>query len=174
MDVLDLKNAEIIPLSEENIHLCHAFDCGDSDLNEFLLEDALDHNHGKIAITYLFIYEGRVLGFFCLSMFAIKPTEEALEILKERGKPYTLFPALLIARLGVDEKSQGQGIGREIIETIIGIALKESDKIGCRFIVVDAYENAVPFYENKGFKQLSKERKKTHTVKMYLDLLREF
>ncbi|MFH1054707.1 MAG: GNAT family N-acetyltransferase [Candidatus Altiarchaeota archaeon] len=107
-------------------------------------------------------------------MFAIEPTERALQILRQRGKKYKLFPALLIARLGVDKNFMLKGVGTEIIKTIIGLALKESEKIGCRFIVVDAYSDAVGFYEHNEFKVLSKKKTDSETIKMYLDLLREF
>lgn len=175
-NMTDLKfgKAEIILLSDKTLDFCSAFDCGDDGLNKFLLEDALDHLRGKIAVTYLFCIGAKTLGFFCLSMFAIKPTLDALRLLRERGKEYTLFPSLLISRFGVDKKYHRLGVGKEMIDAIIGIAFEESVKIGCRFIIVDAYRRSEPFYGKNGFSRLSKTSKNSNTVKLYLDLLREF
>jgi hypothetical protein len=41
---------------------------------------------------------------------------------------------------------------------------------GCRFITVDAYSNAVPFYEKNDFKYLTDKDKQDETRAMYLDL----
>lgn len=171
MTKLDLSKARIAKLTKRNIKLAKNFDCGDDDLNEFLKEDSLDHAKSKIAVTYLFLYEDALLGFFCVGMHTIKPDETALEVLKERGKNYPLLPAILIGRLGVDKRYWGRGVGTGIIKVVLGLALKASRRMGCRFIVVDAYHNVVDFYKKNGFKILTKGKK---TVKMYLDLLQEF
>jgi len=61
---------------------------------------------------------------------------------KKRRKSY---PAVKIGRLAVSKKFANKGIGTMIIETI-----KEFYKnsylqyAGCRFIIVDAYKNALP------------------------------
>jgi len=51
------------------------------------------------------------------------------------------------------------------------------NKTGCRFITVDAYRDAVPFYLRNGFKFMGSSEKerydkgKGHTIAMYYDLL---
>ena len=51
------------------------------------------------------------------------------------------------------------------------------NKTGCRFITVDAYLSAVPFYLKNGFlfmgreEQLRYELRKGDTVAMYFDLM---
>jgi GNAT superfamily N-acetyltransferase len=171
MKRVDLSNIKIKTLTEEDLSYLDFFDCGDDDLNEFIREDAIDHIKGKVAVTYLATYNERPLGYFCISMFAIKPEEEAMEILNEKGKRYNLFPALIIGRLGVDKTYERSGVGTEMIKTTFGLALELSEKVGCRFIVVDAYNKAVSFYEKNGFRVLSQGGK--DTTRMYLDLLRE-
>lgn len=53
----------------------------------------------------------------------------------------------------------------------------ENNKIGCRFITVDAYLSAVPFYQTNGFEFLGNEERiryeksKGDTVAMYYDLM---
>jgi hypothetical protein len=51
------------------------------------------------------------------------------------------------------------------------------NKTGCRFITVDAYQSAVPFYLKNGFlfmgsqERLRYELQKGDTVAMYFDLM---
>jgi GNAT superfamily N-acetyltransferase len=168
---LDLSKAEAVRLSEENSNLVKDFDCGDDELNEFLGENAIEHAKSKIAVTYLFLHEGEMLGFFSVSMSAIKPHDDILRIFRERGKEYTQFPSVLIGRLGVNKRIHGQHVGTELIKVALGLASRISDMIACRFIVVDSYHQKVGFYEKNGFRMISKSEK---TSKLYLDLLREF
>ena len=57
------------------------------------------------------------------------------------------------------------------------------NKTGCRFITVDAYKNAVPFYKKNNFKFMGKEEEERYlsdikspesegTYSMYFDLSR--
>ena len=42
---------------------------------------------------------------------------------------------------------------------------------GCRFLTVDAYLDAVPFYEKNGFRRMNAEDDDPHTRLMYYDLM---
>ncbi len=70
------------------------------------------------------------------------------------------FPAVLIGRLGVSSAYQGKGmrIGSQIIDYVKDWFRSSENKTGCRFIVVDAYNNekTLHFYERNGFKKLYK------------------
>lgn len=70
------------------------------------------------------------------------------------------YPAVLIGRLGVsaDYRGKGMNIGSQILNYIKGWFRSEDNKTGCRFIVVDAYNNekTLHFYEKNGFKPLYK------------------
>ena len=56
-------------------------------------------------------------------------------------------------------------IGSQILDYIKGWFRSEDNKTGCRFIVVDAYNNpkTIHFYENNGFKPLYKSEKEERT-----------
>ena len=61
------------------------------------------------------------------------------------------------------------GIGTHIID-FIKLYFLEDNKTGCRFITVDAYNAAVPFYEKNGFRFLQ-QREDSPTQLMYFDLM---
>ena len=43
-----------------------SFDCGDSDLNDFLFEDAKNFQEKRIANTFLLEDNGRIAAYFCV------------------------------------------------------------------------------------------------------------
>ena len=57
------------------------FDCGDSDLNEFLMEDAKLFHEKRIANTFVLENEGRIVAYFCL----LNDKISRVEITKRRG-----------------------------------------------------------------------------------------
>ena len=79
------------------------------------------------------------------------------------------YPALKICRLATDKKYHGEGIGAMLVNTIIG-SYRNDNKAGCRFITVDAYADALPFYFKQGFMPLSKEDERAETRLLYFDL----
>jgi len=174
MASIDLTKILIEKLSGENLNLTEKFDCGDSDLNEFLKEDALNYMKGKIAVTYLCLYECEVIGFYCLANDAIEVKGKPKKVLKRLGKPQRTYPAIKIGRLGIDKRFAGKGVGSRIIEITIGTALTHSDNVGCKYLSVDAYDEpyVIRFYEKNGFMHL-KTKKRRKKIPMYLDLLKK-
>ena len=60
------------------------------------------------------------------------------------------LPALRIARLAVDARAQGRGIG-ELLKQALILARRTAEAVGCVGVVVDAKSDAVAFYERYGF-----------------------
>jgi hypothetical protein len=46
----------------------------------------------------------------------------------------------------------------------------ENNKTGCRFLTVDAYNNAIEFYRNNNFKHLKEQEEDKITSSLYFDL----
>jgi GNAT superfamily N-acetyltransferase len=68
-----------------------------------------------------------------------------------RHLPSYPLPILRLARLAVDERFQGHGIGKLLLRVMLELALEIRDRIGCIGIVVDAKPDAVSFYSVLGF-----------------------
>ena len=64
----------------------------------------------------------------------------------KRGRSY---PATVIGRIGVNQEFQGMNVGSQLIQFIKDWFRHEDNKTGCRFLVVDAYNNprTLHFYE---------------------------
>ncbi|MBN2035650.1 MAG: GNAT family N-acetyltransferase [Chitinispirillaceae bacterium] len=157
------------------------FDCGDSDLNGFLFDDAHDYLKELFAVTYLWEYGDDTVAFFSVSNDRIVFNEKTISKTEwnrferkipnlKRGKDN---PAVKIGRLGVNQKYQNQKIGTELLTYIKHLFL-DKNKTGCRFITVDAYnkEPVLSFYEKNGFIHLTENDKDAATKLMYFDLSR--
>jgi len=157
-----------------------AFDCGDSDLNAFLLDDAKSYQSQLLAVTYLVMEGSDAAAFFSLSNDKLTCAPEdsfarrvwnRLQRKVPNPKRRQSYPAVKIGRLGVCSKMQGSGLGREILDWLKILFLTEN-RTGCRFITVDAYnnENTIGFYERNDFTLLTESDKDSDTRQMYFDL----
>jgi GNAT superfamily N-acetyltransferase len=79
------------------------------------------------------------------------------------------YPALLIGQLAVCEAHQGEGVGTYICDFCFDRAIRLSQRVGCRFLVVDALESAVEFYLKYGFTLAPKQEKEKQKL-MFLDI----
>jgi GNAT superfamily N-acetyltransferase len=173
-----LDNIKIVRL--ENDTPISSFDCGDIDLNDFLCNDSKNYLASMLAITYLVKIDDEIAAYFCLSYDGLTRTniltaaEKALWNRVGRKIPNSkrrrTYPAVKIGRLAVAQQYAGFGIGRRIIDAVLEMYLSEPHHAGCRFVTVDAYYSALPFYEKADFKYLTTKDKDEDTRAMYFDL----
>ena len=158
----------------------NSFDCGDEDLNDFITSEVVFYEKQLIAMPYVIIEKNNpesLLAYFTLSNDKIAVTDFASnsqfnKFKKKnfnREKYLRSYPSVKIGRLGISKQLQGLGIGTHIID-FIKLYFLEDNKTGCRFITVDAYNAAVPFYEKNGFRFLQ-QREYSPTQLMYFDLM---
>ncbi|MDD6048332.1 MAG: GNAT family N-acetyltransferase [Methanobrevibacter ruminantium] len=159
---LDENKFEIILANYDDLKNLN-FDCGDEDLNEFLLEDSFENLSENLCAIFLCAYEEEIIAFFSLSADSIK-INDPLPI------PYKYYPAVKIGRLGVKKEYHNNGVGSFLLKWIYGYC-KDINGIGVRFISVDAYnlEKPLRFYKKNKFTKLIKSKYKD-TVPMYKDL----
>lgn len=141
-----------------------SFNCGDADLNDFILNEASAYHRALLAVTYVYEYRISLADFHDKSAF--NRFRKHRFINEKRLKSY---PAAKICRLAVSNELQRQHIGGRIINFIKSHFLIDN-RIGCRFLTVDAYCGAVPFYLKNGFIPLGEEEKESPTRLMFFDL----
>jgi predicted GNAT family N-acyltransferase len=153
------------------------FDCGDNDLNEFLLEDALPHQKALLAVTYLVKHGDDIAAYFsvlndkiAVEQFPSKSQFRKLQkLIPHRKRGYKSYPAVKLGRLAVSAVLKKQGLGTQLMD-FIKVLFIDGNKTGCRFITADAYQDAVSFYEQNGFVPLSEKPEDHQTQLMYFDL----
>ncbi len=149
------------------------FDCGNEDLNEFFFKDSKDNCKELLAITYAWILDGKTIAFFSVSNDSIT-TQDVDNFNKFRkrlpwGKRYKTMPSVKIGRFAVHKDFKKMKHGSTIMD-FIKIWFVKGNKTGCRFIIVDALKESLPFYEKNGFSFLSNKDEKDLTRLMYFDL----
>ena len=155
-----------------------SFDCGDTDLNDFLVSDAKNYLRAMMALTYLLEdnSECKTVAYYSLlnDKIVFDPEEKRFwNRLNRRivnSKRRKEYPAVKIGRLAVSKDYVGNHIGEAILLQIKHV-FATMRRSACRFITVDAYAAAVPFYEKCGFMFLSEKDKHAKTRAMYFDLI---
>ncbi len=126
------------------------FRSGDIELDRFFHKFAGQNQFRlHIGTTYVAVRETEILGFATLSATSIT-IENMPKSAKKRLPKYPL-PALRLARLAVAESARGQGIGKQLLKAVFGIAHEIADRTGCVAVVVDAKPAAIEFYKRYGF-----------------------
>lgn len=159
-----------------------SFDCGDDDLNDFILNDVRAYRYAKLAVTYVMCNKedfNHVLAFCSLandrvSMSDFESRTEFNRFRKHQHFPQSKrmksYPAVKLCRLAVDNSAKGKSAGSMMLDFVKSYFVSDN-KTGCRFITVDAYIDAIPFYEKNGFVPLnSDDEDSTYTRLLYFDL----
>ena len=170
-----LQDFDLLPLRADTA--IKPFKCKDSDLNGFLLEDAQKYLENLMAVTYLLEdnANGKTVAYYSLlnDKITFDPEQRSIWNRLSRKIPNAKrrkhYPAVKIGRLAISESYSGQGLGSDILR-LIKYTFTHGNRTGCRFITVDAYRDAVGFYENCGFEFISEKDRDDATRLMYFDL----
>ena len=133
------------------------FDCGDADLNGFLLNDAKLYAEKKLAYTYILEDDDRnIVAYYSLlndkisKRDASNATWRKVKKLFPHRKHFNSYPAIKIGRFAVSKAYNGQGIGSELMNQIKQSLVENGNYSAFRFLTVDAYLTAISFYEKIG------------------------
>lgn len=152
------------------------FDCGDSDLNDFLLKEAQLYIRERLAVTYILENGIDTIAYYCVLNDKVSKVSAPKNLWRKlrsnipHRKHISSYPSVKIGRLAVSAKYKKKGIGSNILNAVIFTFSDENNRTGCRFVTVDAYREALSFYEKSGFTYLSDEDEKQETRFMYFDL----
>ncbi len=156
-----------------------SFDCGDKDLNEFIIDEAPLYRKALLAVTYVLesTENGETLAYFSLAndRVSLSDFENRTEFNRFRKKRFVnekrikSYPAAKLCRLAVSLSAREMHLGSYLIDFIKAFFLLDN-KTGCRFVTVDAYRSAIPFYEKNGFLPLVAEDDGGMTRLLYFDL----
>lgn len=172
-----LENTRLIRLTLD--YEIKPFDCGDSDLNEFLISDSKKYLNELLAVTYVIENDLDTIAFFSLlnDKITIDDSDSKSQwrkLIRDKlpyGKRFSSYPAMKIGRLGVSEKYQGEGWGAMILDYVKELFIS-NNRTGCRYITIDAYREALSFYKKNEFTYLTKSDLGADTRLMYFDLMR--
>jgi GNAT superfamily N-acetyltransferase len=116
------------------------FDSGQAALNQFLQRFAPASQKANSAQTYVSCQEGVVVGFYSLAVGSVAPEDAAPRVLK--GIARHPVPVMILARLAVDLKHQGVGLGRALLRDALLRTAQAADIAGIRALLVHAKDHA--------------------------------
>ena len=155
----------------------NSFCCGDSDLDDFIINEAMLYCKSLLSVNYIMEEYDNPVAFFSLlnDKISIHEFDNKTNFNRFRSHKFVnkkriqSYPAVKIGRFAIENKFQGGGIGSMLLDFIKGYFII-NNKTGCRFITVDAYKSAVHFYEKNGFVALHNNDDDSFTRLMYFDL----
>lgn len=155
------------------------FDCADEDLNDFLINESTHYRNALLSVTYAVEdkFTSEILAYFSLSndKISISDFESKTDFNRFRKHKFVnekrlrSYPAIKIGRLAIAKSAQHQSIGTYLLEFIEEYFIVDN-KSGCRFVTVDAYVDAIPFYIKNNYQFLNNDDEDKHTRVMYFDL----
>jgi GNAT superfamily N-acetyltransferase len=131
-------------------HAVDDFDCGREELNRYLQRYALQNQQAGASQTYVGLAGDAVIGFHTLSVGEVRYEGAPARLTK--GLARHPVPVMLLARLAVDRRWQGQRVGESLLKDAMLRTLQAADIAGIRAFAVHAKdENAKRFYERFDF-----------------------
>lgn len=174
MSNYSLENYSFKFLSSSIISSCKPFSCGtkqnDNDLNDFFASDFLSYEENLFGKTYCFVDEenNEIVCAFTVSNDSVKASfmdnssrKRIRKELPQSKSTLKSYPAVLIGRLGVNLKYQQYKLGSQLLDFIKSWFIDGMNKTGCRFILVDAYNDEKPlkYYFKNDFVAIFKSEK---------------
>jgi GNAT superfamily N-acetyltransferase len=141
-----------IELLDPKRHNRDDFDCGVQALNRYLQQFANQDQKRGLSKIYVIAGDTRIIGYYSLSAHSV--SRENLPPSIPIGN-YRDIPFLLLGRLAVDKRFQGQGYGDAMIYHAFKTTKQLAEQVGILGMIVDAKdEKAVAFYLRFGFRRI--------------------
>ncbi len=117
------------------------FDCGQPALNQFLQRFALNNQKANSAQTYVCCLADQVVGFYSLAVGSVEASIAPDRLIK--GLPKHPVPVMILARLAVDVKHQGLGLGSALLKNALLRTAQAADIAGIRALLVHAKDDNI-------------------------------
>ncbi len=133
-------------------HERDAFCCGKASLDTFLRSLVSQYEKRRLGRTYVAVQPPAkiVRGYYTLACGAV--SYDNLPPKAAKKLPRHPVPAILLARLAVDQAAQGQGLGRRLLVDALRRCLSLAAQLGAHAVEVEAIdEQARTFYQKYGF-----------------------
>jgi GNAT superfamily N-acetyltransferase len=151
--------SSLVPL--DGSHDRSVFDCGVPALNLYLRNYALQNQKRGIVRNYVTTHANDkvIVAYYSLVYASIDQKLLPAKLVKGLGK-YDL-PVMLLARLAIDHREQGKGLGKALLKDAILRTMQAAEIAGLKLLLVHAKdEAAAAFYRKHGFEPVPGEQLK--------------
>lgn len=128
------------------------FDCGVSALNLYLRNYALQNQKRGIVRNYVTTHADSkvIVGYYSLVYASLDQKLLPPKLIKGLGR-YDI-PVMLLARLAIDRREQGHGLGKALLKNAILRTMQAAEIAGLKLLLVHAKDDAAAdFYRKHGF-----------------------
>ncbi len=142
------------------------FDCGKDTLNHWFRRHAWRNQKENVSRTYVVIDAAtdKIVGYVTLAAGQIE--REFLTKSDQRNKPNPV-PVLILSQLAIDVHYHGQGIGIDLLQYALKIAVKAAETVGVVGVLTHPLVAEVrEFYYRWGFRNLEQDPKGSMLVKI--------
>lgn len=149
-----MSEIQIEPFDKHK-HQRTGFRCGQPSLDEFLASLVTQYEKRKLGKTFVAVRtaDDAVVGYYTLAASAVAFSQVPAEVTKKL--PKHPVPVILLARLAVDHRMQGQGLGEALLTDALARSAELSNALGVFAVEVHAIgDPAVAFYRKYGFSSL--------------------
>jgi predicted N-acetyltransferase YhbS len=132
------------------------FDSGNEALDRWLVRSAGQSDRRDAARTFVATAEpGLVIAYYTLLAGELAHPI-AIDHVRKGMSPHYPIPVAVLARLAVDRRQQGQGIGATMLRDALTRVTVAAEHVAMRAVVVHAIDDpAASFYGRFGFRALS-------------------
>jgi len=130
------------------------FACGEASLDIWLRRHARQaHASGSARVFVTTSAADRVVGYYALAAGAVEPADATPRL--KKGQPAArAVPVVVLARLAIDVRHQGRGLGASLLQDALLRCAGAADSVGVRAVVVHALSaEARSFYLRFGFER---------------------
>ena len=132
-------------------HNVFEFSCGTEPIDVWLKKHSLTGMRANTSRTYVAVADGQVAGYYAIAAGSLLRSDLPRNLRFE--VPNHPVPLVLLARVGVDLKYQGQGLGTVLVLDAIRKALMVGEQVGVFCMATNAKDDlAKSFYHSMGFK----------------------
>ena len=128
------------------------FDCGVPALNQYLRNYALQNQKRGMVRNYVTTRKNDrvIVAYYSLVYASLGQKLLPAKLVKGMGK-YDV-PVMLFARLAVDRREQGKGLGKALLKDVVLRTMQAGEIAGLKVLLVHAKdEAAAEFYRKHGF-----------------------
>ena len=142
------QNLELsAPEKLDETHDFKNFDCNEVSINEYAQKRAHKAQLAKDAVVYVVCRKDttEVVAFYTLTSGSVVRSDAPKKL--QRNAP-NLYPVTILGRLGVDKSIQGQGVAKALLQDAIERAIKASEVVASRAMLVHALDpRLAAFYQ---------------------------
>lgn len=134
-------------------HSVAAFACGNEALDRWLIRSAGQSERRDAARTFVALSgETEVIGYYSLVAGQIEQEQATAPVRRGLSRHFPV-PVVILARLAVDRRSQGQGVGPRLLANALERICRAAEDVAVRAVLVHAIDDrAASFYQRFGFR----------------------